>query len=112
MRVLDFVKTIADIAECCFDIYVNDELLYDAKKGLVFDEKLYRQFFLAGISYEGTHVYVTGNLPTTPISEAVAGGKYYVDGKILLSSGTMYLVDGFDVKELLTRTQVKEMFNL
>lgn len=112
MRVLDFVKTIAGIAECCFDIYVDDELLYDSKKGLIFNEKLYRQFFLTGISYKGTDVHVTGILPTTPISEAVAGGKYYADGKILLSCGTMYLVDGFDVKELLSRAQVKEMFNL
>lgn len=112
MRVLDFVKTIADISEGSIDIYVNDELMYNSNKGLVFDEKLYRQFFLTGITYEGICTYVTGNLPATPISEAVAGGKYYADDKILLSRGTMYLVDGFEIKELLNRTQVKEMFNL
>lgn len=112
MRVLDFVRTIAELSEGSIDIYVNDELMFVAKKGLVFNEKLYRQFFLTGITYEGIATYVTGNLPTTPISEAVVGGKYYADGKILLSCGTMYLVDGFEVKELLSRAQVKEMFNL
>lgn len=112
MIVLDFVKTIADISEGRIDIYLNHELMYNSNKGLVFDEKMYRQIFLTGITYEETCVHVTGNLPTTPISEAVAGGKYYAHDKILLSRGTMYLVDGFEIKELLNRAQVKEMFNL
>lgn len=112
MRVLDFVRTIAELSEKCVDIYVNDELVLDSSRGLIFDAKLYMQLDLSELSYSKYEVYIVGNLTATSVSEAVAGGKYYADDKILLSCGTMYLVDGFEVKELLTRSKIKEMLNL
>lgn len=112
MRVLDFVRTIGNLSDSYLDIYVNEKLLCDGKKGLIFDELLYRELFLTGILYDGVHVYIEGKLSETPISEAVANGEFYADGKILLSGGALYLVQGFVVEKILDRTQIKEMFNL
>lgn len=79
---------------------------------MIFSEVLYRELLLTDILYDGLHVYITGKLSETSISKAVANGEFYADGKILLSGGTLYLVQGFVVEEILDRMQIKEMFNL
>lgn len=112
MIVKDFVSTIINLADGISDIYVNEINVYDRDCGLVFSEVLYRMLFLTDIEFTGTNVYIKGNLPTTRISEAVAEGKHYLDGRIIVTQWAVYLREGFVITELASLSEIKEMLNL
>ena len=57
-------------------------------------------------------MYIEGNLPTTRTSEAVAEGKQYLEGRIIVTQWAVYLREGFVITEIASRSEIKEMFNL
>lgn len=111
MIVKDFVSAIINLADDINDIYVNEIKVYDRDSGLVFNEVLYRALFLTDLEFTGRTVYIEGNLPTTRISEAVAGGKQ-INDKLIVTKWAMYLREGFNITEIVSRSEIKEMFSL
>ena len=112
MTVKDFVIEIIKLMSDPVDVCVNDTVVYDSANGLIFSEVLYRMLFLTDIEFTGRTVYITGNLPTIRISEAVAEGKQYLDGRLIVTQWAMYLREGFVITEIASRSDIKEMFNL
>lgn len=112
MIVKDFVSAIINLVSDPVDVCVNDTVVYDSANGLVFSELLYRKLSLTDLEFTGTAVYIEGDLLTTRISEAVAGGKQYMNGKLIVTKWAMYLREGFIISEIASRSKIKEMFNL
>lgn len=111
MTVKDFVSAIIKLMSDPVDVCVNDTVVYDSANGLIFSELLYRTLFLTDLEFTGRTVYIEGNLPTTRISEAVAEGKQ-INDKLIVTKWAMYLREGFNITEIVSRSEIKEMFSL
>lgn len=112
MKVIDFVKQIEEATDQLVNIVVNETEVYNIETGLIFTAKLYMECNITRLEYKGGILYVCAYLDKTPVSEAILYGSYFADGRILAHDGTLYFVDGFEIKTLFGRGELQEVLAL